>query len=289
MNNLAKQIDLEQGSEEWLAFRRDKIGASECPIIMGVSKWTSPLQLWEEKVGIRKPKMLNSAMKRGHDLEESARMAYQSMTGIKVKSKVYQHNEYDWMICSLDGIDETETKIVEIKAPNKNDHDMAKRGIVPIHYVPQLMHQMEVCQVEKAHYFSFDGTEGSLVEIYRDEIFIKKMVKAEKEFFEKIQTFEAPELCDKDYEIRNDQLWTSVAKEWQEEYKEFKAKEKRLKELRQALIDLSGDKSSRGGNVRILRTVARGTIDYNSIPDLKNVNLEKYRKQPIIKYTISEE
>ena len=39
---MAIEVDLVQGSQEWLDFRRTKRMASETPIIMGVSPWQKP-------------------------------------------------------------------------------------------------------------------------------------------------------------------------------------------------------------------------------------------------------
>ena len=42
--------ELVQQSEEWLEFRRSRIGASDAPIIMGVSPWKTHYKLWVEKI-----------------------------------------------------------------------------------------------------------------------------------------------------------------------------------------------------------------------------------------------
>ena len=39
-------IELTQNTPEWLEFRRKKIGASDAPIILEVSTWKTPYQLW---------------------------------------------------------------------------------------------------------------------------------------------------------------------------------------------------------------------------------------------------
>ncbi len=38
-----------QNTPEWHAFRRKRIGASDAPVIMGISPWKTPYQLWIEK------------------------------------------------------------------------------------------------------------------------------------------------------------------------------------------------------------------------------------------------
>jgi len=39
-----KVVDLEQGTPQWLAWRRAGIGASEAPVIMGLSPWCRGLR-----------------------------------------------------------------------------------------------------------------------------------------------------------------------------------------------------------------------------------------------------
>ncbi len=52
-----------QHSNEWLELRKNKIGASDAPIIMKVSPWKTPYRLWEEKLGLTEC-VSNQAMKR---------------------------------------------------------------------------------------------------------------------------------------------------------------------------------------------------------------------------------
>ena len=80
---------MQQNTEEWLEFRRDKIGASDAPIIMGKSPWKTPHQLWEEKIGVRTSSYETAAMRRGKDLESEARKHFEQQTGLIVWFDVY--------------------------------------------------------------------------------------------------------------------------------------------------------------------------------------------------------
>ena len=73
---------LQQNTNEWLEFRRNKIGSSDAPIIMGKSPWKTPHQLWEEKMGIKDSFFESQAMRRGKDLEPEARTAFEEQTGL---------------------------------------------------------------------------------------------------------------------------------------------------------------------------------------------------------------
>src|SRR5271170_1345030 len=120
-----------QNTPEWLEMRRNKIGASDAPIIMQVSPWKTPYQLWEEKLGIAKQKQISYEMQRGTNLEEIARQEFEKMTGLIIFPQVVQHPNFEWMIASLDGIDLAHENIVEIKCPGINDHQYALDGKIP--------------------------------------------------------------------------------------------------------------------------------------------------------------
>jgi putative phage-type endonuclease len=184
---------LVQGSEEWLEMRKKKIGASDAPIIMGVSPWKTPKALWEEKLSIRNSDIPSIAMLRGVEMEDEARLVFEEMTGIYVFKRVMQHPVYDWMIASLDGIDIEEKNIVEIKCPGKKDHAVALEGRVPDKYYPQLQHQLYVCNLPKIYYFSYNGTGGVVVEVMRNEEYQERLIKEELKFWDCILNFIPPE------------------------------------------------------------------------------------------------
>ena len=102
-----------------LAYRKNKIGSSDAPIIAGVSPWTTQVQLWEEKIGIREPRYANFAMQRGIDKEEEARCIFEKEIGVVFFPQVLTHKKYDWMIASLDGLSIDQDLAVEIKCPGE--------------------------------------------------------------------------------------------------------------------------------------------------------------------------
>lgn len=184
---------LTQRSEAWLKMRQEKIGASDAPIIMGVSPWKKPLQLWEEKLGFRPPEESNQWMLRGIELEDDARNAFIFETGIYVTPRVVQHKILDWMIASLDGIDDKNENIIEIKCPGRKDHMIAKEGYIPNKYIPQLQHQMSVCDLKKAFYFSYYNGDTALIEVKRDDQYIDLMIEQEERFWKCMQNFTPPD------------------------------------------------------------------------------------------------
>lgn len=277
---------LQQNTPDWLEMRKNRIGASDAPIIMGVSPYQTPYQLWESKLGLRDHEE-SYAMYRGKQLEEPARQAFIKMTGHIVLPAVVVHPERDWQMASLDGINFDETVIVEIKCLCRDKHELAKEGKVPREYYPQLQHQMSVCNLPMAYYFSFDGKDGVVIEVDRDDEYIEDMLKREWRFWDCVQRLEAPPLCDQDYVHKNDTAWIRAADEWKACHEELDLLRRKEEHLRAKLITLANKSNSQGAGVRLSKVLRKGNIDYGAIPNLAGVDLEFYRKKPVEYWKLS--
>ncbi len=281
-----RKLDIAQRSQEWFKMRREKIGASDAPAIMGVSPWCTPYQKWEEKI-FQKEKETTPSMQRGIDMENLAKEHFEAETGILVIPCVILHPKFDWMVASLDGLDINEEAIVEIKCPGKEDHDLAKRGKVPEKYIPQLQHQMEVCEKEEVYYYSFSGEDGVIVILKRDDKYIEKMLEAEKEFLNHMHDLTPPKLTDKDIVERDDLEWIKASEEWKRLNIQMEEIERNMKEARETLIALAAGRCCQGEGIRLTHCMMKGRVDYGAIPEIKSINLEAYRKEPIESWRIS--
>src|SRR5271157_3831078 len=277
---------MEQNTPEWLEFRRNKIGASDAPAIMGESPWKTPYQLWEEKI-YGKATEQNKAMARGTALEPAARYVFETMTLLNVKPKVMVHPERSWQIASLDGITFDGNTIVEIKCPNAETHQMAVKGKIPDHYMIQIQHQLIVSGALKAIYFSFDGEKGAIVETSINPEMVCMIMEKEEAFYKCMQTLEPPKMMEKDYAIREDFEWNLIADEWMQIGKSLKDIEEREEILRKKLIAMAGDHNTIGGGIQMTRFPSKGRVDYDAIPELKGINLDQYRKPACQKWRIS--
>ncbi len=177
-------IPQNQGSAEWLRFRKDKIGASEAAIIMGISPFKSIGQLWEEKLGIRPLEEPSDAMKRGTGMEQEAREGFEKDSGLCMTPKVLVHPTIPYMIASLDGISMDEKFILEIKCPGPKDHQCALNGNVPEKYIPQLQHIMSVTGHDCIFYYSFKDGLGKILTHHRNEEMISLILEREARFYE---------------------------------------------------------------------------------------------------------
>ncbi len=277
---------LEPNTKEWLEHRRNFIGASDAAAVMGVSPWKTCYQLWEDKLGIGVEQKDNWAMKRGRELEPVARDAYIVETGNMVAAKMVIHPKIKYMMANFDGITKDHKIAVEIKCPGEPDHYLAKEGMVPEKYMPQLQHQMAVIGVDELHYFSFRDGDTVLLTIKRDDAYIKKMIVEQRKFWKCVENLSPPPLSDKDYNSRHDLGWASAAAEWTKAHSELEAVEKREAESRELLIKLSENQNTIGQGVRLQKIVRKGKVDYKAIPELKDVDLDKYRKDTIESWRI---
>lgn len=279
---------MQQNTQEWLDFRRNKIGASDAPIILGISPYrnATPYSLWEEKV-FGKDREKTGAMRRGTLMEPQALAEFERQTRISVMPKVAVSKERPWQMASIDGISFDESIFVEIKCPGREDHESAVNGIIPDHYQTQMQHQMSVLDLPEGLYFSFDGKEGVVIPFKRDDLYIEEMLEQEEKFYECMMTQTAPDLCERDYIIRDDLIWNETAKEWLELSKYIKQLEESEEELRSKLIRLSEGQSTKGSGIRVTRSRPKGTIDYKSAATALGIDFEPYRKPSSERWTLA--
>lgn len=148
--------NLEQGSIEWLNFRKSRIMATDIPIILGSNPWKSKIELWEEKLDIRPPVQLNDAMRRGQELETTARKLASELIGIEFEPVVIESTKYPWLASSLDGIGIGKNQyILEVKCPKEFTHVESTDGNIPIYYMDQIQTQLICSEASICYYFSY--------------------------------------------------------------------------------------------------------------------------------------
>lgn len=153
-------VDLKQNSEEWHAFRKNHIGASEAPIILGVSPYKTPFGLLQEKFGAKQSVVSDYILKKGHEMEDKARHLFELALEQKITPLVARSTKWPFLTASLDGITEAGT-IWEHKLVGSEDFLKIKAGQCPEKFFPQLQHQMLVTGAKLAILAaSYDPPEG---------------------------------------------------------------------------------------------------------------------------------
>ncbi len=260
--------------------RRDFIGSSDASAIMGVSPWDTPLSLWETKLGLRPAKDLSYAMSRGIQLEQEARNKMQEITGMEFQPKRIFHEENLFMMANLDGISELGQYSVEIKCPGAADHASAIAGIVPEKYYPQLQHQMIVSGHKIMYYMSYTPNDPIVLTVNANPDYQEKLIEMEQEFFRCLRSFIEPGKTEKDYIKRHGVSWRDAAQKYIHLKQMQNQIDEQVKDARNMLLLLSEGNSSAGYGVKVIKSSRKGNVQYQKIPDLKNVDLDYYRSEP---------
>ena len=275
------QIYLTQGTQEWLDFRRDKIGASDAPIICGVSPYKTADELLIEKIR-GTTAYVNDGMRRGSSLEPQIRDSVSELLETHYEPAVFQSDTLPWMIASLDGF--CEGHAIEIKTGKDAEKIMEMQSVesIPKHYHYQMQHQLLVCNLSGITLVVSDGEICQVYTIYQDVDVQREILKKEKAFYERMISYDLP---DDPHEERPELegLLTNmnhIRETIQKLQLEYDACEKVVKEC-------ASENSVKCGEYKVTRYLKPGAIEYKEIPVLKDIDLNQYRKPDCICWRIT--
>jgi putative phage-type endonuclease len=276
-----KIINLEQGTQEWLSWRKTVITATDCPAILGSSPWSTAYKVWQRKLGLIEEQKTNDAMERGKRLEPIIRDRFIMNYSMNMTPTVVESSEYEFLGASLDGLSDCGKYILEVKTGGQKLLAMAREGNIPQYYIDQMQLQLLVTRAERCFYVvGDDNAENDVViEVYPAAEFAQAFIPVARAFLKCVAFSEPPAMQDSDYKDMSDEpLWRSYA----EEYKRLSEQIKNLDELkdsyRKELLKLCGDQSCLGGGIKVIKSLVRGRVAYDDIPEIKDVDLDKYRK-----------
>lgn len=280
-----KILDIPQDGPEWDLFRRSHFTATDTRKLFGICPWKgTPYKVWAHKVLGEKEEVFNPNAERGKRIESQARCWVELERQIKCPPVCVESSEHPWIGASLDGLDEENEQVIEIKANNPKTHAEAKEGIIPDYYMTQLQTQLLATGYKKALYVSYDGLQGHIITVFRDEEMIERIIKESKKFWETyVDGLKAPTFSDKDYEKDEDPEDEKLINEYA-----YWCEMARQAEYQKKSIASYFEKRANGrvrvqfGKLRYTQYLRQGNIDYSMIPELEGVNLEKYRKPPIV-------
>ena len=284
-----KKAKFQQNTGEWLEWRRQGLGASDAPILMGVSPWKTIHELWREKALGEVKEFRSFATERGKRLEDEAVEEVEKLLGVSFFTACIEHPEFPWLRASLDGLSLDEDISLEIKCPGSKDHFSALNGQVPEKYTWQLQQQMLVTGHKSMYYYSYDGSDGVLLEYKADEKMQATLLEKAKWFWQKVQNKESIELGPEDYMPVSDNLFRTLSLQYRTKKAQADLLEAELEDLRKGLIQFA-DKHPKvkGCGIMVFKTERKGSVDYSKIPVLKEIDLEMYRKPASVSYTIRE-
>jgi putative phage-type endonuclease len=282
-----KIINVQQGTPEWLSWRKTVITATDCPAILGSSPWATAYQCWQRKLGLLDEQPVNSSMERGRILEPIAREAFIETYGIEMDPAVVESDTLEYLGASLDGLSRCGRYILEIKCGGNKLHSMAQEGKIPQYYQDQIQHQLLVTGAQKAFYYQFNGEEGICVEVFPDMKFKEAFLPVANKFWKCVFLNEPPELQALDYkDMSEDPLWEVYAQNYLETIQKIKLLEEHKESYREELLKLCADQPCIGRGIKVIKTMMKGRVAYDEIPEMQGVDVEKYRKSPTTTWKI---
>ena len=153
-------VPFEQGTEEWLQWRRSGIGASDVACVVGESPWGSNLKLWAIKTGLAKEESNDSEdMYWRHKMESPILDRYlenHPECKLEARSPCFQRSDVQFMLASLDAItsDSFGNINTEIKTAASEDGWIDNDGepTIPSHYMCQALWQMMVTGIQRTRF-----------------------------------------------------------------------------------------------------------------------------------------
>ena len=121
-----------QKRKEFLEERQSYLGASDMAAILGVDNYRTPLDVFNEKLGLVESFEGNKQTLRGEKLENVAAQEYTEATGRKVHKRSVEliHPEYDFIRGHIDRRVVGDKRPVEIKCPSRGMfHKMKREGL----------------------------------------------------------------------------------------------------------------------------------------------------------------
>ena len=192
------EIDIEQGSDEWLEARKGVISASNFSKFVTVKGDKASTFLascrelaGERLTGERKEIPQNYAMKRGSELEPEARDYYEDLTGNTVRETgLIYLDERKVISCSPDGL--MKDKGLEIKCPLFHTHAGYVEGNkVPAGHYQQVqgcMYVTGLSQWDYLSYFPHFNVKKLFISVDRNDEFIEKMADVLEQANDKIES-----------------------------------------------------------------------------------------------------
>lgn len=172
---------------EWLESRRRGLGGTDAAAVLGLSRWSSPRDVYLAKIGQDPERPVTAPMRWGLALERAIADAYTEQTGRRVRSiggiRRAHHVRTFPMIGSIDRLTaylDGPVRVVELKTARSDAgfalrdgwRDVPPHLRIPPDYYVQVQHYIEVADVEFADVaVLFGGSDFRVMEIPRDRDF----------------------------------------------------------------------------------------------------------------------
>ena len=211
-------VDYVKDVDQWHQLRGKGIGGSDAGIVMNVSQYRTPYELWEEKTGkVKREFVTNEAIEKGNKLEPIMFNLFKTLYSSKyevidTKDISLSSKQFPFLRANLDGAlinKQTGQKgVLEIKSSTIQNASMLKKwrkDDLPIVYYFQVLHYLYVTGFDFAIVYAIldipwsNRQETRVVELYKTDLEadIELLVKTERWFWNKVKTKSPPPFLEK--------------------------------------------------------------------------------------------
>jgi putative phage-type endonuclease len=179
--------------------RRKYITGTDAGVICGASPWKSPVQLWQEKLGLLEPEDISSkpVVMAGIHLEVGVVSYFEAVTKLKTeKPDGYAvHPDFPFIAGSIDRWIEGREAILECKTAHKTDAWGDDDNRFPEHYLLQIAHYCMLHNINKCYLavFFLNTYEFKVYTYDRDMRLESLLLDKELAFWDMVQSKTAPE------------------------------------------------------------------------------------------------
>jgi len=276
-------ISLEQGSPEWLEFRKSRVGSSDIASILGIDgAYSDEHKLIMDKIGQGKETseyVQTKIFDVGHGVEETIRSEH--MEGFR--PCVIASAQNDRLIASFDGV-RVEGGVIldalEVKSTKVDKViEKVKAGVVPEIYLCQTQWQMGLAGLTEMSLIVVDIRDGTAYKtiVKADQLAFEMMKQSAELFLRKLD--DAPALIERlslDASVEFIRRGTARIKKIQAILDEMNEK---IKKTAESLLIKNDATKLEVNGLSFQWIEPRGAVDYSKIELLKTVNLDEYRKK----------
>jgi putative phage-type endonuclease len=175
------------------------LGGSDMPIILGLSNYKTPYQLYLEKIGDYEPDSCETPLQYwGNQLESVIRDEFAKRNNVIVETpETVLHPDYDFLRGNVDGYIRSLNAILEVKMSNSFiAHQWGEDGsdVIPMQYLVQVAHYCAVMNADCAYIaVLIGGYDYREFKYTRDLNLENYIIEEARKFWECVQTRCAPD------------------------------------------------------------------------------------------------
>lgn len=173
--------------------RKKGLGGSDSPVVLGVSPFKTPHELWLEKRGLSDGQEVTPAMERGMVLEPVVADLFEAKTGRKLRriNQMLVDEKHPYMMAHLDRLiadGQRGQGVLEIKCPGLHVFGKIKREGLPDYYLVQLQHYLAVTGKTWGSFAVFNAERWELIffDMDRDDDLINIIRVKDAEFWQMV-------------------------------------------------------------------------------------------------------